>query len=343
VTNSNEAPTITSNGGGDDATINLLEGSTAVTTVTASDPDSGDYQTFSITGGLDQDFFTIDPVNGILSFDSPPDYETPLDNGEDNIYNLQVTVTDSLGLTDIQDITVSVTNSNEAPTITSNGGGEVATISMLEGSTAVTTVTATDSDGGDTQTYSISGVDSSFFEIDAVSGVLSFTSSPEYETPEDIDGDNNYNLQVTVTDSNGLTDTQDITVTVADVNTSIVVFDLVNGNSSDHSDRTFSAGVEYTIYIYLDSDAFVLNSGSTGGAADATWGQWLGGDKLGADDLIVFVGDTGGIDVYTGGIAAFKDSAIIANTSKLLLSSTTQFNNIFSSNFEKELLSFGKY
>ena len=43
-------------------------------------------------------------------------------------------MTDSGGLTDLQDITVSVTDGNELPVITSNGGGTNAAVSVFENS-----------------------------------------------------------------------------------------------------------------------------------------------------------------------------------------------------------------
>ena len=43
-----DAPTITSNGGGDTASVNVAENTTAVTTVTATDPDAGQTLAFSI-------------------------------------------------------------------------------------------------------------------------------------------------------------------------------------------------------------------------------------------------------------------------------------------------------
>ena len=46
---------------------------------------------------------------------------------------------------------------NTAPTITSNGGGNSAALSVAENTTAITTVTATDPDAGQTMRYSISG------------------------------------------------------------------------------------------------------------------------------------------------------------------------------------------
>ena len=68
ITDVNEPPSITSNGSGPAASINVVENSTAVTTVTASDPDAGANQTYSIIGGTDQAFFTINSVTGALAF-----------------------------------------------------------------------------------------------------------------------------------------------------------------------------------------------------------------------------------------------------------------------------------
>uniref|UniRef100_UPI00260921DA beta strand repeat-containing protein n=1 Tax=Acaryochloris sp. IP29b_bin.137 TaxID=2969217 RepID=UPI00260921DA len=54
------------------------------------------------------------------------------------------------------------------------------------------------------------------FGIDA-NGVVTFNAAPDFEAPGDANADNNYDLQVTVTDSGGLTGSQDITVSVTDV------------------------------------------------------------------------------------------------------------------------------
>lgn len=67
--------------------------------------------------------------------------------------------------------------------------------------------------------------------------------------------------------------------------TSVVVFDLVDGDSSDHSDQTFDPNVAYTIYIRVPS------AGGLNGLARGE--SWQGGGNLGADDLIVLVGDGG--------------------------------------------------
>ena len=80
--------------------------------------------------GEDEEFFTISSV-GELSFLSPPDYENPQDQTGgnlnqlegNNIYTITVTVRDradsssNLAYTDSQDVTITVNNVNELPTI----------------------------------------------------------------------------------------------------------------------------------------------------------------------------------------------------------------------------------
>ncbi len=102
------------------------------------------------------------------------------------------------------------------PVITSNGGGSTASISVAENTTAVTTVVAT---GSPAPTYSITGgADQAKFDINSTTGVLTFHTAPDYETPTDANTDNAYIVIVTATVAGaGSTDSQTITVTVTDV------------------------------------------------------------------------------------------------------------------------------
>ncbi|WP_461606661.1 beta strand repeat-containing protein [Aeromonas rivipollensis] len=79
--------------------------------------------------------------------------------------------------------------------------------------------------------------------------------------------------------------------------TSIVVFDLVQGVSSDHSSRTFDANTSYTIYVRVESQKAEM---STAGNGPGTWGMWSGANNLGADDKVVFVGTGQGIMAKSG-------------------------------------------
>jgi VCBS repeat-containing protein len=142
ITPVDDAPVISSNEGGDTAAISIAENTTAVTTVVATDPE-GATVTYSITGGADSALFDIDEETGALIFLAAPDFETPADDGTDNIYD--VIVTASAGaLADTQAIAVTVTNVNETPVNTLP-----ATFSGTEDTTlALTGISVADPDAG---------------------------------------------------------------------------------------------------------------------------------------------------------------------------------------------------
>ncbi len=117
------APIITSNGGGNTASITIDENIKTVTTVTATDADPATTLTFSIFGGADALKFKIDPVTGVLTFVGPPDFEIPTDAGGNNVYNVQVQVSDG-SLVDIQTIAVTIANVTPA-VITGTGGADI--------------------------------------------------------------------------------------------------------------------------------------------------------------------------------------------------------------------------
>ena len=105
-----------------------------------------------------------------------------------------------------------------APTITSNGGSDTTALSIAENTTAVTTVTATGPDAGQTLTYSITGgAEAAKFTIGSTTGALSFVTAPNFELPADAGGNNVYDVTVQVSDGHGGIDTQAIAVIVSDV------------------------------------------------------------------------------------------------------------------------------
>ena len=213
------APVIDSNGGGATASTNVMENTTAVTTVVAHDADPYADLTYSITGGADASHFTIDSRTGVLRFTSAPDYEKPKDSGKDNGYVLIVSASDGTYRNN-QTLTVNVTTVNEAPVIVSGGGGSTANLVVADQTTIATTVQATDQDATDTLTYAIiGGTDSAFFQIDPSTGLLSFNSSVNVATPNDTDGDNLYHVTVRVTDLAGNWDDQTLNITVTTINT----------------------------------------------------------------------------------------------------------------------------
>ena len=219
LTNVNETPTITSNGGGATASLNVAEQETTVTTVAAVDVDAGTPLTYSIAGGPDAARFAIDGVTGELRFSAAPNFERPSDVGRNNVYDVTVQVSDGQGGTATQSISVRVTDVNEAPRITSNRGGDVASVTIRENGSAVTTVRATDPDRGARITYSVvGGADAVLFTINPSTGVLRFSSAPNFEQPTDTDRNNVYQVVVQASDARGGTDSQVISVRVTNVN-----------------------------------------------------------------------------------------------------------------------------
>ena len=87
----NDPPVITSDGG--NATLQIDENTTAVTTVTATDADAVHTLSYALTGGADKDLFSIDSKSGVLTFNNAPDFETPTDANHDGKYLVTVQVT----------------------------------------------------------------------------------------------------------------------------------------------------------------------------------------------------------------------------------------------------------
>ena len=124
----NLPPYITSNNGTSVASISVVENTTAVTDVDATDPDV-DGITFSINTGVgDWDDFSIVPATGVLTFLLAPDFENPTDIGGDNTYVVIVSATDlsGSGNSDTQTLNVTVTDdpgevANNAPVLDNSG------------------------------------------------------------------------------------------------------------------------------------------------------------------------------------------------------------------------------
>ncbi|MDA8702708.1 cadherin repeat domain-containing protein [Pseudomonadales bacterium] len=94
----------------DPGALTLLEGSTSVATISASDPDNNSL-TYTISSGDDQALFSI-ASSGVLSFVAAPDFETPGDVGSNNVYDITVQVSDGT-LTDTQSISITVSDAFE--------------------------------------------------------------------------------------------------------------------------------------------------------------------------------------------------------------------------------------
>ena len=241
VTNVNEAPVITS----PPTTANFPENETrTVATFAATDQDTASAQntlTWTVEPADDGGKFSITKNtdgDGELTFSSAPDFETPTDTGDtamNNSYVVTVKVVDN-GTpqgSDTHGITVTVTNVNEAPTIDA-GSAAFSVDENTATATLIQTYEASDVDASTTLTWSLEGEDAGDFTFTKNAdgdGELKFRSVPDFEMPADdddadmVDPDNDYQVTVKVTDNGSprMNATQDVTVTVNDVNERPVV------------------------------------------------------------------------------------------------------------------------
>ena len=227
LTNVNETPMLTS----PPTTKSVPENSTSVHSYAATDVDADTVISWSLSGA-DAGDFSIS-TSGVRTFSSAPDFENPTDSmngGGFNAYIVTVRATDngSPPMNDGHTLTVTVTDVNETPTITSGP----TTISKDENTPTteiIATYVATDPDATTgTLTWDLQGNDAGDFTImSTINGTanLTFKVSPNYEDPDDAGTDNVYDVTVRVKDngSTRLQDTQVVAVTVNDVNETPVI------------------------------------------------------------------------------------------------------------------------
>lgn len=226
-----------------------------------------DYALVVGTGDTDNAAFSIDGTQ--LKAEVVFDYETKTS------YQFRLSASTGGGPAYEKAFTLLILNVNEAPVITSG-----ATFNVLENTTFVCTVTATDPES-QAITYSIQGSQPpNKFTIGSATGTLSFASAPDFETPGGINGTNEYKVIVQATDIDGLYATKEITVNVTDVNESDIYVDYTNGSDGNngtlaHPYKTIAKGLIMasagkTVYLRAgtypqDSTIYIQHSGVNGG------------------------------------------------------------------------------
>lgn len=93
----------------------VLEGKAGTAlNVDAFDPDAGDEEgkglSYALSGGADRVRFKLNAQTGELSFVKEPDFEAPLDAGNDNVYDIDVRVMDDQGLSSVSSLKIAVTD-----------------------------------------------------------------------------------------------------------------------------------------------------------------------------------------------------------------------------------------
>lgn len=275
----NQPPIITSNGGGASATLSVPEGTLAVTTVQATDPE-GSSITYSIQGGADAARFTINPQTGSLAFVLTPHSKTPTDADKNNVYEVIVAASDGT-LTTTQALSVqvtAVTPKNNPPQITSDGGASSVLLPVEENQTTVTKVTALDPDGDSLKFMISGGADMDLFKITATTGRLSFISPPDFEKPGDADKNNVYEVEVTVSDGE-LSAKQWIRVQILDIKEGSAPRIVSDGGGTSATLALPENQTTVTVVTAVDADNDPITYRITGGA-DAALFQISSGGTL---------------------------------------------------------------
>ena len=186
---------------------------TQVFTVSFNDVDAGDVHTYSISDGNVGGRFAIDPNTGTVTVDGLLNFEALA------AYELTITAIDKGGLTGTGVLSVTVTDVPEAPVLSKTS--HTVAENSATGTAAATAFAVADEDGGESHTFTIiSGNNGALFSIDGAT-ILVDQAALDFETQAQ------YTIRVRVSDKDGLTDTQDVTVLVSDVNEAPVIDNAV--------------------------------------------------------------------------------------------------------------------
>lgn len=187
------------------------ENSTAIiATIQSTDNDLDETQVFTYSlSGTDANYFNINQETGELTLKNTPDYEVK------QSYSINVIVNDGVNTSEQKAITVNVNHLNDESPIVTN----VDALTIDEGSNTQLTISSTDADIDENQTftYTLGGTDMDLFNFDSSSGVLTFKNTPDYENPNDFDKNNVYDLTIQVSDGVNSSIVSDIQVNLNNI------------------------------------------------------------------------------------------------------------------------------
>jgi len=215
------------------------------------------------------------------------------------------TMSDALGVSSTTQIAVTILGANDAPDDISG------TLSIAENSansTAVGTVTGSDIDSGDTQTWSLIDSEGGRFAIDPSTGIVTVNDSSLL----DYEGSTSHSITVRVTDEEGATLDKVFSVTISDVAEDVTLTD---------GDDTFTdTGVKELSVNAGDGDDILYASGGNdhfdGGAGT----------------------DTISYENATAGVTVNLSTTTVQNTVGSGIDTLQQFENLIGSAFSDTLI-----
>jgi hypothetical protein len=219
---------------------------TVVHTATATDNVGVTAYAFE-SGGADNNKFSLNTATGALTFLSSPNFEAPGSAAGTNAYTVRVRASDAAGNSAVQTITVNVTDVDDTAPVFSAGANTSASFAEnTPTGTVVHTATATDNVGVTAYAFESGGADNNKFNINAVTGALTFLSSPNFEAPGSAAGSNTYTVRVRASDAAGNTAVQTVTITVTDVDDTAPVFAAGANTSASIAENTLTSTVVHT-------------------------------------------------------------------------------------------------
>ncbi|MEM7220843.1 MAG: cadherin domain-containing protein [Pseudomonadota bacterium] len=258
VDNVNDAPVITSPN-----LFVVAENTLSAGQVTSTDVD-GAAPLYTLVGSDDDGLFNVDANTGALTFNSAPDFETPLDGNADNEYEVTVQVDDMLGGTTLQVLTIRVTNVNEfsaSPVVDSDAAADAVTENAVSGTTVGITVSSDDFDAGDIIAYSLDDDAGGRFTIDPLSGIVTLSGSVDFETAQQ----HSITVRATSTDLSVATRTFVIDVLDLNDNAPVVAPGFTFGLSEDSASGTGIGLVTATDVDSIGSLSYAIVAGDPGG------------------------------------------------------------------------------
>ncbi|MEP3479937.1 MAG: cadherin domain-containing protein, partial [Fuerstiella sp.] len=294
------------------ATVGTAVGITAL----ATDADVTDTVTYSLSSNPGS-FFSIDANTGEVTVASGLDFETNED------HTIEVTATSTDGTTSTQSFTIDVTDDTSEASVSSITDTDGTTNAVDENSAVGTSVGitafASDADGSDDVTYSLSDDAGGLFAIDPNTGEVTVAGNIDFETQD------GHKIEVTATSDDGSTSTKEFKINVNDQDE----FDVSAITDTDASANTVAENVSVGTSVGITafaSDADGSNNGVTYSLSDDAGGLFAidaeTGEVTVAGKLDFETADSYGIEVT----ATSEDGSTSVETFKINITDQDEFD-----------------
>ncbi len=273
IKGTNDAPVITSMV----QSGSVKEDASLTTTgkVTSTDVDNGATATYSGNAVGTYGSFAVTTA-GEWTYTMDNANHQNLAEGETKTETFKVTVTDDKGATATQDVTITITGTNDAPVITS--AAQSGSVKEDDTLTVTGTVASSDVDNGATATYSGNASGSyGSFAVAASTGVWTYTLDNAAAQAMAEGESRDETFAVTVTDDKGATATQNVVITITGTNDVPVITSTDQSGAVEEDGALIASGTVTSTDV--DNGATATYSGNADGdygsfAIDAATGEW---------------------------------------------------------------------